>query len=134
MKILVADDEEPCRKLLQDILAHDPNVHLTMARDGAEAWWLLTEPDQRYDLGIFDLCMPLVDGLTLIERLRGSASFRSMPVILCTGVNDRETVARAARLAINAYIVKPYRPDSMRQKIHAIGPPHDPAQRSPSAS
>jgi two-component system chemotaxis response regulator CheY len=120
MKILVADDEDACRQLLVDMFAAEPAVELTLARDGAEAWWKLTEPAKRYDLAIFDLRMPAVDGLQLIERVRNSAQHRHLPIILCTGINDRETVGRAARLAINHYIVKPYKPDGMREKINAL--------------
>lgn len=122
MKILVADDEDSCRQLLQDMFATDPRVELTMARDGAEAWWKLTEPAQRFDLGIFDLRMPTVDGLELIERVRGSEKLRELPIILCTGINERDTITRAARLAISHYVVKPYKPDGMREKIAALAP------------
>ncbi|HYP16350.1 MAG TPA: response regulator [Opitutus sp.] len=122
MKILVADDEDQCRMLLQDMFATDPRVQLTMARDGAEAWWKLTEPAQRFDLAIFDLRMPTVDGLQLIERVRGSDALRRLPIILCTGINDRDWVGCAARLAINHYVVKPYKSDGMREKIAALAP------------
>jgi len=122
MKILVADDEDDCRILLQDMFASEPQVQLSMARNGAEAWWLLTDPHRRFDLCIFDLKMPVVDGLALIERVRAMSSFRHLPIILCTGVNDRDTVGRAARLAITHYVVKPYNPQSMREKIRAVLP------------
>jgi two-component system chemotaxis response regulator CheY len=126
MRILVADDEEPCRQLVRDLFADEPAVELTMASNGAEAWWKLTEPAQRFDLGIFDLRMPTVDGLQLIERVRNSSALRHLPVILCTGIHDRDTVAKAARLAINHYIVKPYKPDGMREKIRALSPRSSP--------
>lgn len=124
MKILVADDEDACRNLIADTFVDHPIVQLTMTRDGAEAWWKLTEPADRFDLAIFDLRMPVVDGLQLIERVRQSAALRHLPIILCTGINDRDTVARAARLAINHYVVKPYKPDSLREKIRALVPRH----------
>ena len=97
-----------------------------MASNGAEAWWRLTEPAQRFDLGIFDLRMPSVDGLQLIERVRNSSALRHLPVILCTGIHDRDTVAKAARLAINHYIVKPYKPEGMREKIRSLSPRSSP--------
>ena len=124
MKILVADDEDACRELLRNMFVDEPGVELTMTRDGAEAWWKLTTPTERYDLGIFDLRMPVVDGLQLINRVRGSAALRHLPVILCTGINDRDTVAQAARLAINNYVVKPYKPEALREKIKALAPRH----------
>ena len=122
MKILIADDEEECRNLLRDMFVGEANVELTMADDGAEAWWLLTEPNRRFDLGIFDLRMPNVDGLALIERIRTSAHARHLPIILCTGISDRDTVGRAAKFAINHYVVKPYQPEGLREKIRALTP------------
>lgn len=120
MKILVADDEDTCRALLQDMFAAEPHVELTMARDGAEAWWFLTDPQQRFDLCIVDVKMPVVDGLQLIERIRSVVTLRHLPIILCTGVSDRETVARVVKLGITQYIVKPYNPAGMREKIRAV--------------
>lgn len=122
MKILVADDEEPCRTLLQDMFLTNPSVELTMARDGAEAWWFLTEPNQKFDLAIFDVKMPVVDGIKLIERVRSVSTLRHLPVILCTGLSDRDTVAKAARLGIASYMVKPYQPAAMRAKIESLMP------------
>lgn len=130
MNVLVADDEEPCRDLVRDLFADDPTMVITFARDGAEAWWLLTAPKAHFDVGVFDVSMPVVDGLSLIERIRGSVQLRHLPVILCTGINDRDTVARAARLAINFYLVKPYRPDSLRDKIRAAAPKRGVAERT----
>lgn len=120
MKILVADDEDACRKMLQDLLAPEPFVELSMARDGAEAWWMLSEPNQHFDLCILDVKMPVVDGLTLTERIRATPAFRHLPVILCSGVSDRETVSKAVRLGINQYVVKPYNPAAMREKVRAF--------------
>lgn len=130
MKVLVADDEEPCRNLLRALLLDSPEIELTMAHDGAEAWWLLTEPKRRFDLGVFDFRMPGIDGLMLIERIRNTALLRHLPVILCTGVSDRETVGRAAKLAINHYIVKPYKADGMRDKIRQFAPRHGAAEQT----
>jgi DNA-binding response OmpR family regulator len=122
MRILIADDEEECRNLLRDMFVDEPDIELTMTKDGAEAWWLLTEPERRFDLGIFDLRMPNVDGLKLIERIRSASHVRQMPIILCTATSDRDTVGRAARLAINHYVVKPYKTDGMREKVQAFKP------------
>ncbi len=119
MRILVADDEDMCRALLHDLYIGLPHVELVMARDGAEAWWLMTEPNEKFDVAVIDVKMPVVDGLKLIERMRGTAHLRQLPVILCSGISDRETVGRAVRLGITSYIVKPYSPEGMREKIRA---------------
>lgn len=122
MNVLVADDEAPCRRLIQEIFLDETDIEFTHAEDGAEAWWLLCAPQRRFDLGIFDVRMPKVDGLMLVERIRGSALFRHLPVILCTGIGDRDTVARAARLTVSHYVIKPYRPQGLRDKVLALAP------------
>lgn len=122
MRILIADDEEECRNLLRDMFVDEPNIQLTMAHDGAEAWWLLSEPKKRFDLGIFDLRMPNVGGLELIERIRSASTVPHLPIILCTGVSDRDTVGKAVRLTINHYVIKPYKPEGLREKIRAFAP------------
>jgi len=66
--------------------------------------------------------MPSVDGLKLIERIRATEQLKRLPVILCTGINDRETVTHAVRLGVTQYVVKPYNPDIMREKIRAFAP------------
>ena len=121
MKILVADDEDACQGLLRDVFASEPEVELTFARDGADAWWKLTEPHSKFDLGIIDVKMPGVDGLQFIERVRSVVTLRHFPVVLCTGMSDRDTVARAAKLRIAGYIVKPYMPANVRDKIRSLG-------------
>lgn len=120
MKILVVDDEDTCRALLQDIFATELGVEVVMARDGAEAWWLLTDPEHRFNACIVDIKMPVVDGLKLVERIRATPHLRPLPVILCTGVHDRETVAQAVRLGVTQYVLKPYQPAGMREKIRAV--------------
>lgn len=130
MRILVADDEDHCRDLLRDLLAADTSIELTMARDGAEAWWHLTDPARAFDLGIFDFKMPGVDGLQLIARLRGTEQLKRLPVIMCTGIKDRETVTQAVRLGVTQYVVKPYTPEIMREKIRSFAPKFSTAERT----
>lgn len=122
MKILFVDDEETSHKLLRSTLAGEPDLDLVSAYDGALAWWYLTDPERHFDLCICDLRMPCVDGLSLIERIRGHASLHHLPIMLCTAIGDRETVARAARLAVNHFLIKPYRPEVIREKIHSLVP------------
>jgi two-component system chemotaxis response regulator CheY len=64
--------------------------------------------------------MPTVTGLSLLERIRGTPRFANFPIVVCTGSHDRETVARAAQLAISHYIVKPFKPAAVREKIQQL--------------
>jgi two-component system, chemotaxis family, chemotaxis protein CheY len=120
MNILIADDEEGFRSLLHDTLGTDPTIHVSAACDGLEAWWLLTDPEHRFDLAIFDIKMPRLSGINLLKRVRGTARFRSMPVILCSGNNDRETVLKSTELSASYYLVKPFKIEVLMEKVHHL--------------
>ena len=63
MNILIAEDDDISRDLLRRILEREPEYTLTLTSDGEKAWAQLTDPAQRFDLGIFDLMMPRLSGL-----------------------------------------------------------------------
>jgi two-component system chemotaxis response regulator CheY len=120
MNILVVDDDDGCCQLLRDLLAQEPDHTPTFAANGAEAWWLLSDPERHFDLGIFDIKMPFVDGISLLKRIRGTPKLKALPVILCTGVTERNTVQEAVQFAVQHYVVKPYSATAMLEKIHAV--------------
>jgi two-component system, chemotaxis family, chemotaxis protein CheY len=120
MNILVVDDDEACCQLLRDLIAKEPDCTAKFATNGAEAWWLLSDPQQHFDLGIFDIKMPTVDGLSLLKRIRATPKLKELPVILCSGVTERSTVQEAVQFAVQHYVVKPYSATGMLEKIHAV--------------
>ncbi len=120
MKILMADDDRISRVLMQRILEADGDHTLTMVNDGEEAWQKLLTSPEPFDVCLFDIMMPRLDGLALIRLMRSDNRFVSTPVILCTSINDRTTVRKAALLSVTQYIVKPYTRENVLVKIHQI--------------
>jgi two-component system, chemotaxis family, chemotaxis protein CheY len=120
MNILVVDDDDGCCQLLRDLLAREPDCTSVFSANGAEAWWMLSDPEQHFDLGIFDIKMPTVDGLSLLKRIRATPKLKELPVILCTGITERQTVQEAAKFMVQHYVVKPYSGTAMLEKIRAV--------------
>ncbi|HVU32207.1 MAG TPA: response regulator [Opitutaceae bacterium] len=121
MRILVVDDDDACRFMLRDALASIvPREHIAFASDGDEAWWILTDPDRAFDLLILDLAMPRVNGLELLARLRQHPKISALPIILCTGTSTRQSVTEAVRLNVMSYVVKPFSPSAIVQKVEEI--------------
>ena len=123
MNILIADDEEAMRGLLRDTLGTDPTIQLATASSAIEAWWFLSDPDpaHRFDLGIFDIKMPGEDGFSLLKRVRKCAKYRHLPVIMCSGANDRETILQSTELSASYYLMKPFKIDTLINKVHELG-------------
>ena len=120
MKILVVDDDDGCSQLLRDLLAQEPDCTPVFATNGAEAWWMLSDPERHFDLGIFDIKMPVVDGFSLLKRIRETPKLKELPIILCTGINERRAVQEAVQFVVQHYIVKPYSGKAMLDKIHLV--------------
>jgi len=122
MNILVADDDPGCVCLFQEVLMHIPDISIVTAGDGAEAWWWLTHPEMKYALVVLDANMPRVDGFDLIARMRLDPQFATLPVIMCTGITERRFIGKAAKLNISCYLMKPFSPETLYEKVESLLP------------
>jgi two-component system chemotaxis sensor kinase CheA len=104
-RVLLADDSITTRSLERSIL-ESAGFEVTPAADGAEAWRILQERGAELDVIVSDLEMPHLDGLGLLEAVRGSPRYRELPFILVTGRESEEDRTRGLRLGASAYLVK----------------------------
>lgn len=87
LRILVADDDEINRAIVEHLLLDHPATELTLVEDGRRA--LELAQTRRFDLLIFDLNMPHINGDRLIRHLKASQSLNaSCPMILFTAAVD----------------------------------------------
>jgi CheY-like chemotaxis protein/HPt (histidine-containing phosphotransfer) domain-containing protein len=118
MKILIAEDDDVSRLLLRGFLESPPENHLVIeTATGNEAWGAINAHED-IDVCIFDVMMPDVSGLDLLTRLRRSPTRANLPVVLCTALQDRVTVARALSLKVTQYLVKPFTRAKVLDRIH----------------
>jgi chemotaxis family two-component system response regulator Rcp1 len=82
-------------------------VDLIVVRDGQEAFDYLLKPERRPDLILLDLNLPRLPGKELLQRIRGTASLRSVPVIVLTTSRRDEDIQDVYAAGANTYIEKP---------------------------
>lgn len=104
-RCLLAEDSAMMRKLLTYALGRVRGMHVVEVEDGAEA--LREVSTRRYDLVITDINMPILDGLTLVERMRENSENLDTPVLVITGDDDVAEQQRAMDLGANAVLIKP---------------------------
>lgn len=103
-KILIVEDEAPLRNAVSDILSFE-GFEVFQAKNGQEG--LDTALAQHPDLILLDLMMPIMDGLTMLEKLRQDPVFgKTAAVILLTNINDPEKVAMATEAGSYDFLVK----------------------------
>jgi two-component system, chemotaxis family, sensor kinase CheA len=102
-RILVADDSITTRTLEQSVL-ESAGFAVTTAVNGEDALQRLEQ--EGADLLVADVEMPRMDGIALCRRIRSSARFATLPIVLVTGLGSDEDRARGLEAGADAYIVK----------------------------
>jgi DNA-binding response OmpR family regulator len=116
-RILVVDDDPDITKMAERILTSGGHMVVT-AEDALRALdWLNQMP---FDLMISDANMPRYSGFDLINTIRNNLKFKDMGIAMLTSLRERSDVARAVKVGVDDYIVKPLDPMLLMQKIEAL--------------
>jgi response regulator NasT len=103
LRVVIAEDEALIRLDLKEMLEEEGYAVIAEAADGETAVERVTT--LRPDLAIFDIKMPVLDGISAAERI---AATRIAPVVILTAFSQRELVERARDAGAMAYLVKPF--------------------------
>ncbi|MCS7466920.1 SpoIIE family protein phosphatase [Stieleria sp. ICT_E10.1] len=116
MKILIAEDEEFSRNLLQaqlESLGHN----VVAVSSGSHAWGAMQQ--ERFSMVITDWMMPDVDGLELVRRIRTHPESGYVYIILLTGKSERTDLITGMLRGADDFLSKPYDRDELDVRIRA---------------
>jgi two-component system chemotaxis sensor kinase CheA len=102
-RVLIVDDT-PAIRALEKLILETAGYEVAMASNGSEAWDHLQAHGA--DAVIADVDMPVMDGVMLTQAIRGSESFRDLPVILVTARDTPQDKARGMDAGADAYVTK----------------------------
>jgi len=115
MRILVVEDDPDLARQLEAALG-DAGYVVDLAADGEEGHFLGdTEP---YDAVILDLGLPVIDGLTVLERWRRAG--RSMPVLLLTARGRWSEKVTGFDAGADDYVTKPFQMEEVLARLRAL--------------
>ncbi len=103
--VLIVDDEQINRELLQAILSMTYNI--TCVTNGREAMDLLRTTKEKFSLILLDLLMPQMSGFQVIEACKADEKLRDIPIIVMT--TEKSAEVRSIRMGASDFISKPYR-------------------------
>ena len=112
--ILAVDDTAVILTRISEILCNDYEV--VTANSGARAMKFLKE--RKPDLILLDIKMSPMDGIQTLQEIRSSKDLDDIPVIMLTGVEDKDTVMESAKLGICDYILKPFSSSELDKRIY----------------
>lgn len=114
MKLLAVDDESKILNVIKSYAEKEAYV-CDVAESGEEA--LKKVEYSEYDLYIVDLMMPVMDGYTLIKKIRGKSS---APIIVLSARGEEYDKLKGFDLGIDDYVTKPFSPKELMARIRAI--------------
>lgn len=112
--ILIVEDEFRIRFLLRDYF-NTEEFNVFEAENGAEALDIFK--DNKIDLIILDIMMPVMDGLTTLEKIR---EVSTLPVILLTAKSQEEDKLQGYDFGADDYVTKPFSPKVLVAKVKAL--------------
>jgi len=110
------EDSETMRSLIVASLEDlELPVKITEAASGFEALRVL--PREDFDLVLTDINMPDINGLELLSFVRNNSRFEGVPVVIVSTEGSERDREKGLGLGADAYLVKPFDPEQLRQAV-----------------
>ncbi len=119
MKLLVVDDSSTMRRIIKNTLQRLGHKDILEGGDGVEGWNVLNS-NSDIDMLITDWNMPEMNGLELVKKVRADSRFTDLPIIMVTTEGGKAEVITALKAGVNNYIVKPFTPQVLKEKLGAV--------------
>lgn len=122
--ILIVDDEIKIIQGLRDFF-NAQNFHVLTASHGQEAIVLFEEYNNKIDLILLDVMMPVMDGYETLEYIRNKN--KSIPIVMLTAKSQPDDELKGFELEVDDYIAKPFLPSLLMARIDRLfkrGPNH----------
>ena len=116
MKFLLVDDSTTMRNIEKKILGALPGAEFAEAGDGFEALSQIAAEPAGFGVILIDWNMPNMDGITLVQRIREKD--KRTPLIMATTEAEKSRVLEAIRAGVNNYVVKPFTPEGLLEKVN----------------
>jgi two-component system chemotaxis response regulator CheY len=117
IRILIVDDSAVMRKIVERSLrqAGLGIAQVLEAGNGIEA--LAAVQQQRVDLILCDINMPVMDGLEFVKQLDSTENAKGVPVVMITTEGSEGHVMQALSAGARGYIRKPFTPDQIKEQV-----------------
>ncbi len=118
LKILAIDDSPTMRRIILNTLKRAGYTDVIEATDGKDA--LAKMKVSSFNLVITDWNMPEMDGIELVTHIRKTDDLKSIPILMITTRSVQDDIVDAIKAGVNSYIVKPFTPDTLKEKINEV--------------
>jgi DNA-binding response OmpR family regulator len=115
---LVVEDDDQIAYLLQFILRKE-GYAVTIARDGREAQAIIAQRAAPAFVTL-DFMLPHANGLELLAQIRARPGWERVPVLMLTARSQEKDITRARASGATDYLVKPFKPEELRECVRRL--------------
>ncbi|MCS3751768.1 two-component system chemotaxis response regulator CheY [Salinibacter ruber] len=115
MKFLIVDDSPTMLRIIRNALQEIGYDEIVEAEDGEDALEKLEE--NAPDFVVTDWNMPNMNGVDLTSNIRNHPEYSDLPILMITTRGMKEDVKTAMKAEVNNYIVKPFEPEVLEEKV-----------------
>ncbi len=129
-KVLICDDMLTMRMIIKKTLTTLGFTSISDFSDGAKAWAGLEDAAAKgepFQLILSDWNMPNMTGIDLLKKVRGDERFKALPFLLITAENEKSQVMEAIQAGVSQYVVKPFTPEALKEKLESVYKKMNPA-------
>ena len=127
--LIVEDTDQDLELALRALRKAKLSNHIHVARDGQEALDFLfcegphstRKIENEPKVILLDLKLPKVDGLEVLQRIKGDPRTKSIPVVVLTSSKEQNDVVESYHLGVNSYIVKPVNFEQFSEAVQKLG-------------
>ncbi|CAD7781622.1 Transcriptional regulatory protein SrrA [Candidatus Methanoperedenaceae archaeon GB37] len=116
-KILIVDDEERVRRLIETTLDIG-DFQIFQAKDGEEA--LKIAQEEKPALILLDIMMPGMDGFEVCKWLKNNSETKSSYIIMLTAKGQKQDIEKGYTVGADDYFVKPFSPMELLNKVEQV--------------
>jgi len=115
MRFLIVDDLDTMIRITKNILSDLGYNDVITARNGEQAYQILNR--EKIDFIISDWNMPVMTGIELLRKVRGTPALTNTPFLMVTAEAEKEHIVEAIQAKVDQYIIKPFNQEMLGQKI-----------------
>ncbi len=127
--LLVEDNPNDVELTLHVFRKNHISNHIHVVRDGVEALDFIfctgtyagRNIEDRPRVILLDLKLPFVDGLEVLQRIKGDLRTQTIPVVVLTSSREESDIVRSYQLGVNSYIVKPVDFEQFNESVKNLG-------------
>lgn len=116
MKVLLVDDSATMRRIQKTQLTALGVTDVVEAGNGDEALGVLSSTPG-IEIVLLDWNMPIMNGIDCLKAIRANAGYAKLKVFMCTSESEKSKVMEALQAGANNYIVKPFTPEALKEKL-----------------